>query len=459
MLNRCVRVTLQQTTPRLAAAAQAAVPRARWLSTAEAQPADAAKQTNKTKDTTKKSATKPVAPAAAAAAAATPAATPASSSSSPAAAASKPAPAAASVASSLWGPASGTLPLEAFSATPRVHKPRTHNADGSPVARPVPIRTLRLAHDDPNSHAVQTELFAAVVVERWPKIMQEEAEWKSEYKRHFSALRKRKEQAHAIPEELEYREADDVDSEGRRRVVADAAPVHVTPEALLTEADVARDLHATHRALQESLFLLVKRRGGGPLANWSFPTAPVPFDVATAAKEASLDAKTIAAALLKDSSPAAQAAAASALAILKEASKKEKVSLRSVGASAIAATVGTHAGVYFVGNAPLTVYRQFKGEGESLAKKALAARDAHSAARRLALETGNTVADLAAPAAPAVVGSKTFYMHALYMDGEIRLQNSREFEDYAWVKKSELAKYIGEEPARLLQQVLLDPKA
>lgn len=384
----------------------------------------------------------------------------------PAAAASIPAASAAAAArcvsagSALWGPASGGLPLDSYLSKPRVHRPPTHTADGTPLPPPAPLRTARLPHDDPDSHSVQLDLFTAVVVERWPKIMKDEAPWKAQYKKHFEAVRARKQQQHAIPAELQYSEADEVDDNGRRKAQAFSESVVVTPEALLTEADVVNDLHATHRALQDSLFLLVKRRGGGAAAGWMFPTAQVPFDIIKSEKEAALDAKTIQAALLKDASPAAQAAAAIALAQVKEAAKKEKVSLRSVGSQAISSTVGTHAGVYFMGNAPIAVYRSFNAaqSGEKKAIAAHEARKAYTAALKTALETGGTKPELIEPATPVVVGSKTFYMHALYMDGEIRLQNSREFEDYAWVKKAELAKYIGEGPAAVLQKVLLDPK-
>ena len=436
-----------------AAEAKAAAPSIRQQTTRTTEEAAAAK---KEKQDKKKRAEPAAAPdATAAAAAAVPAAASAS------AAAAKPAAARrVSAGSALWGPASGGLPLDAYLSKPRVHRPPTHAADGSPLPPPVPLRVARLPHDEPDSHQVQLDIFAAVVVERWPKVLRDEAPFKAQYAKHFASVRARKQQQHAIPAELQYSEADEVDDNGRRKAQAFSESVVVTPESLLTEADVVNDLHATHRALQDSLFLLVKRRGGGATSGWTFPTAQVPFDILKSEKEAALDAKTIQAALLKDASPAAQAAAAIALAQVKEAARKEKVSLRSVGSQAISSTVGTHAGVYFMGNAPIAVYRSFNAaqSGEQKAIAAHESRKAYAAALKTALETGSAKPEWTEPAAPTVVGSKTFYMHALYMDGEIRLQNSREYEDYAWVKKTELAKYIGEGPAAVLQKVLLDPK-
>lgn len=352
---------------------------------------------------------------------------------------------------SLWGPASRSLPLQSFSATPRVH---------TPPARTAPrqlARMSRLPTDDPNSPTVQLDLTAAVVVERWPKILKNEAQWKLDYRQHFASLRASKNLQHQVPDELLYRPQDEVDELGRPKHVAEVeqSAGQVDPAAFLTEADVARDLHATHRELQESLFLLIKKRGGGPMAGWHFPQAPIPFDVISASQPP-VDTKVIAAALAKDTSPAAAAAAAAAL----NAPRKQVTSVRSVATDALAATVGTHAGIYIMGNAPVAVYRQFKSaESQAQAEADLAKRRAERDAR---VEAGLGVA-APIPAvdspAPAVVGTKTFYMHALYMDGEIRLQNSREFEDYAWVKKTDLAKYIGKEPAELLQTVLLDAKA
>jgi hypothetical protein len=411
-----------------------------------------------------------------AAAAAQPAAAAAASSSAAAASSS----AAAAVRSSngtelrghqrgqtLWGPATHKLPLESFKAVPRLHRP-PKAAGWTP---PVPTRTLRLEHDEPNSTRVQYTLTAAAVVERWPKIMVAENAWSAQYKQHFDALRQRQALAHRIPADLQAREADEVDEHGNPVSAADAAAseadaafaaatADIDPRLLLTEADVARDLHATHRALTESLYLIVKRRGGGAMAGWQFPTAQVPFDVL--AKEEA-DPKALIATLQRDGAPPSAIAAAKALVVsAAKQPKKVPVTLRSVASSALTSTVGTHAAIYMLGNAPLTVLRQFKNaEAEQLARNTLDQLKREAAERAEAgFLAPPRVSDAdATKSPPEIVGSKTFFMHALYMDGEVRLQNAREYEDYAWVKREELAKYVGKEQAEALAPVLLDARA
>ena len=190
----------------------------------------------------------------------------------------------------------------------------------------------------------------------------------------------------------------------------------VNPDDLLTEADRANDLHATHRCLQDSLYLVVKRRGA---PQWSLPSGLVPFDITTYHTS------------LPDQAVKLASTSISAAAALLTNPPPPKHTLRSVAATAISSTIGTHAGVYFIGNAPIAVHRhQYK----------------------------QPKAPIADAKGPSIVGSKTFFMHALYMDGEVRMQNAREYDDYAWVKKDQLSEYIGEEQANILKTALLEPE-
>lgn len=166
----------------------------------------------------------------------------------------------------------------------------------------------------------------------------------------------------------------------------------------------------------------MKRRGGG----WTFPTGLVPYDPQSYASSIPDPQAVLRAASVKE---------ASALLSPKPATPAH--TLRSVAQSALQGIIGTHAGVYFLGNAPITVQRVRDPKASSSKKPA---------------------ASPSSTEAPVVLGSKTFFMHALYMDGEVRMQNTKEFDDYAWIKKTDLPKYVGEEQAKILDVVLLEPE-
>ena len=159
-------------------------------------------------------------------------------------------------------------------------------------------------------------------------------------------------------------------------------------------------------------------------------------------------------------SPTAIAAAKAQFAAQRAKPKTEPVTVRNIAQQALAGTVGTHASIYMLGNAPLAVLRSFKNAESEAETIATLKRVKDEAIARA--EAGHLAPPLpAAPAVeaqPSVVGSKTFFMHALYMDGEIRLQNSKEYEDYAWIKRDELAKYVGKEQAEALSKSLLDAR-
>jgi hypothetical protein len=95
-----------------------------------------------------------------------------------------------------------------------------------------------------------------------------------------------------------------------------------------------------------------------------------------------------------------------------------KDTLRTISKKAVTSTLGDHAGVYILGNAPVACK----------------------------LEKSDKKDDK---------GTKTFFMHALYMDGEFKLLN-KEYSDYAWVRKNELSKYIGEDLYKVVDPALLE---
>jgi hypothetical protein len=128
-----------------------------------------------------------------------------SAASAPPAAASSSSAAAAAPASSppAWGPRSRLLAPSLPAAPPR-RGPVVSGA--ATVVRKLPLKYSRLEADHPNSKTEQYELHAAVIVERWPKVLREEPEWRTEYHRHFAPLRAKKQRHHAIPKELQVKE-------------------------------------------------------------------------------------------------------------------------------------------------------------------------------------------------------------------------------------------------------------
>lgn len=292
-----------------------------------------------------------------------------------------------------WGPNSRSVIPSLRRSVPRQ----------TPFRPPIPVHRTRLPDDKPDDKTKQCELHAAVIVERWPKIMREEPSWRTEYHAHFAELRHKKHPIHDIPPLLQSKKEEPT-----------GAAAHVDPNDLLTEADRANDLHATHRCLQDSLFLVVKRRGSS--GGWAFPSAVVPFDINGWDTHAPI--------LPADASKLLAATSVKEFSAMLAPPPPPKDTLRSVAAQAVSANLGTHASIYFMGNAPIAVHRVLKPM-----------------------------------ATPSLVGTKTFFMHALYMDGEVRLQNPKELEDYAWVKRDQLEKYVGKELAELLQPILLDADA
>lgn len=105
-----------------------------------------------------------------------------------------------------WGPNSREL----IPSLPRVVS-RSRPLPGVPkLVRKKPLKYTRLTSDYPLSKTQQYDLYASVIVERWPKIMKEEAAYRVEYREHFQAvhLRKRIMKAHVVPNQLLPKEED-----------------------------------------------------------------------------------------------------------------------------------------------------------------------------------------------------------------------------------------------------------
>jgi len=301
---------------------------------------------------------------------------------------------------------------------------------------------------------------SAAVVERWPRVEREMDEWTRKYHEHFAPLRAAKQAKHQPPEELAPKIEDaQLFPTKEQAISGEYAPV--PPEALLTEADHANDLHSPHRCLQDSLYLVVKRKGD---SSWCFPQAEVPESAYMAGSGVPTAAE-VAAAVAASQGLAAVSIAPPPQGPAHPTNRKggSGISLRSVATQAFKDILGSRAAVYWIGNAPLAVHRQVKDlkavadalEKEKEREQTMIA-EARSALEAAAPGQSPNPIPEAQPLPDIHAGTKTFYMHALYMDGEIRIVNAKEYEDFAWVRIVDLPRYIGAEQAEIMNKVLLD---
>ena len=101
-----------------------------------------------------------------------------------------------------WGPKTRHLSFPSVASEVSSSSSPSHSTPSNATPRR-PIKHSRLEKDQPNSTTEQYDLISAVVVERWPKILKEEPEWRRTYENHFAELRKAKKPEHQLPKELQ----------------------------------------------------------------------------------------------------------------------------------------------------------------------------------------------------------------------------------------------------------------